>query len=116
MCHNLRGIRTTAMVSLFYKRQDLENFWGERTQIASHRYQRAKQASYTAYHLFTDEPASDGYLAFRRALRDADAARAEYRRVLTMFVELLLEGKLPDEARNAALPVPAEPPRTWWSP
>jgi hypothetical protein len=108
--HSVLG--ATTMENLFQKRQELHNLWAERTRIAFSRYERAKQTSYAAYHLCIDAPSADRNLALRRALGDENAARAEFTRTLTIFRELLLEGKVPDEADPAASPPSYQPPRT----
>jgi hypothetical protein len=83
--------------NLYQKREELLEAWGERTRIAAHEYQRVKAAADLAYQLCTDAPPPDGNFAYRQALQAETAALAEYRRTLTIFTDLLLHGKTPDQ-------------------
>lgn len=42
-------------------------------------------------------PAPDGHFAYQQALRSEMNALAEFRRVLQVFRDLTMEGKIPDE-------------------
>ena len=80
-------------------RRALEDLWKERLGIARTRYQLAiRQSS-----LLVDEqksgltPEPDGSFAYRQALEKERTALAEYRRVLEIFADLTMHGKLPEE-------------------
>lgn len=62
------------------------------------RYEIAKLAAGNASveNLQCDIPKPDGQFAFRKALREETAALQEYRRVLQVFNDLVLNGKVPD--------------------
>jgi len=80
-------------------RRPLEDLWEERLGIARTRYQLATRQS----RLLLDEqksgltPEPDGPLAYRQALEKEKTALAEYRRVLEIFADLTMRGKLPEE-------------------
>ncbi len=48
-----------------------------------------------------DMPAADGDFAYRRALQAENVALAEYKRILRVFADLVVEGKTPDESASA---------------
>ena len=80
-------------------RRALEDLWKERLGIARTRYQLATKES----GLLLDEqksglvPEPDGSFAYRQALEKEKSALAEYRRVLEIFADLTMHGKLPEE-------------------
>jgi hypothetical protein len=45
-----------------------------------------------------DSPSPDGGVAYRQAVRAEAAALAEYARILRLFADLVLAGKIPDES------------------
>ena len=80
-------------------RRALEDTWKERLRIVRTRYQLAIKES----RLLLDEqmsglvPEPDGSFAYRQALEKENRALAEYRRVLEIFADLTMHGKLPEE-------------------
>ena len=80
-------------------RPALEDLWKERLRIVRTRYQLAVKES----RLLLDEqmsgltPEPDGSFAYRQALEKERTALAEYRRVLEIFADLTVHGKLPEE-------------------
>jgi hypothetical protein len=48
--------------------------------------------------ILVENPTDDGNFALRKALRAENFALAEYHRVLTIFTDLVLRGKIPDAA------------------
>jgi hypothetical protein len=78
-------------------REELENLWRTRLDKAADRYNTAKKT----YRLVADEdrqgltPSPDGRYAIRQARQEEAAARAEYIRVLRIFTDLILHGKIP---------------------
>ena len=80
-------------------RQALENLWRERVKSARLRLEFAR--NYVA-ELQQDLragaiPSPDGAFAYQQALRAETAALAEFRRVLQVFTDLTIDGKIPDE-------------------
>ena len=78
-------------------RQQLENLWHERLHAAKLRLDFARQyrCEVQADRKGGDIPSSDGHYAFQRALRAENLALDEYRRVLCIFSDLVLRGKMP---------------------
>jgi len=91
--------------SLLQKREDMENdfhapqtlvdLWRVQTQIAYDLYQLAKEAVHEADEERAAAPQPGGFV-LNRALRIERAALAEYKRVLRIFTDLLIDGKLRD--------------------
>jgi len=81
-------------------RQILEDRWRRQVQFAYSRYQTAKEAVNEAREIRADAPSPDGVFALSHALRIEAAALAEYKRVLQMFTDLLIDGKIPREERT----------------
>jgi len=89
----------------FRMRQSLEDVWRERAQVALTRYRAARTttAELRAQHAEWLTPTPDGSFAVTRALRVENAALSEYRRVLVIFNDLVIHGKMPpDESGTAA--------------
>jgi hypothetical protein len=82
------------------ERQALENLWGQRLHDAQLQYQIAKTecAKAIAEYVEGPKPSPDALLAASEANRIERAALAEYRRVLMIFNDLVLDGKLPEES------------------
>jgi hypothetical protein len=78
-------------------RQALENLWRGRLQIADSEYRAAREAVVEARELHSQIPSPDGNLALSQALLGEKLALAEYRRVLTIFTDLLVDGTIPAE-------------------
>jgi hypothetical protein len=85
------------MEQVSQKRRELEDLWSKRTTAAFIRYQEAKQAVRAACEIRADAPAPDSNCALQQALRAENAALDEYIRVLTIFTDLFVLGKIPDE-------------------
>lgn len=79
-------------------RQELEDIWSERVNVARRLYKIAKlEASQAAVRIRNgDLPLADGHFAFRKALRQEADALIEYQRVLKIFNALVLDGTRPD--------------------
>jgi len=79
-------------------KRELEDVWRERLSEALRRYRIAKLEAGTA--LFQtrqgEMPPPDGNFAFRKALEAENRAFAEYKRLLFIFKDLVLGGKIPD--------------------
>ena len=75
----------------------LEETWRDRLEQASHCYRSAQleAAKASGEARSGDIPHPDGQFAASRALQVASTALAEYRRVLNIFNELVLNGKIP---------------------
>jgi len=78
-------------------RQALESFWKQRVEDAYIRYQEATAALRIAREIQSQAPRPDGSFAFGQALRAENRALAEYKRVLTIFNELVIYGQIPPE-------------------
>ena len=88
-------------------RQELEARWRQRLDVARLRLQFA--------HTYVKEvqrdlqqgsvPSADGNVALERAQRSENVAVVEYNRVLGIFTDLVVAGKIPDKkpARGGAL-------------
>jgi len=79
-------------------REELENVWRERLNEALRQYRIAKLDASTALIQYRqgEMPTPDGNFAFRKAAEAENRAFAEYTRLLSIFNDLVLEGKLPD--------------------
>jgi len=78
-------------------RQDLEDLWRERTNIALSRYRLAKLECAKAIAEQSHSAPPDGSFEYRKTLRAENIALAEYRRVLEIFTDLTVSGKRPPE-------------------
>jgi hypothetical protein len=78
-------------------RQALENLWRGRLEIADSDYRTARVAVVEARELQSQIPSPDGNLALSKALLVEKLTLAEYRRVLTIFTNLLVDGTIPAE-------------------
>jgi len=78
-------------------RQALEAKWRERLENARHRYEAAKATVQRFRELQAKSHSVDVSLALEYALRVEDAALAEFKRVLTIFNDLVNYGKIPQE-------------------
>lgn len=80
-------------------RQQLENFWREKLQQSRTRFEagkeHAKQAITERNEALT--PSSDGAFAVSQSSQAESRALAEYRRVLLLFTDLVVHGKMPPE-------------------
>jgi hypothetical protein len=79
------------------EREVLENLWRERTLAAQQRLKIAKLDCGKAFEDQHHIARPDGSLAYRLALREENAALADYHRVLNVFMDLLLKGTMPPE-------------------
>ena len=79
-------------------RLELEDVWRERLNDALRRYRIAKlEASTALIRERNEEIASpDGQFAFRKAQRAENMALAEYKHILTIFHNLVIDGKIPN--------------------
>jgi hypothetical protein len=75
--------------------QAAEDHWRNETQIAAERYWVAVVATRKAQQISSNAPNADGGFAYTQAFKNKNAALAEYRRVLEIFSNLALHGKLP---------------------
>ena len=82
-------------------RQTLEDRWRREVHFTYSRYQAAKEAVHKARELRVDAPSPDGVFALNQALRIESAALTEYKRVLQVFTDLLIDGKIPPEKGQA---------------
>ena len=73
----------------------LEDVWRERAQFALEGYLAARDECRSAIERQSDAAPPDGAPAYRQALRNESAALAEYRRMLRIFNELTIDGKMP---------------------
>jgi hypothetical protein len=73
----------------------LEGIWRERTKGAHSRYRIAKAECAKAVSMQSDVEPADGTFGYRKALALENVALAEYKRVLTIFTELTVHGKMP---------------------
>jgi len=78
-------------------RRQLEDLWRERLHEALHRYREATRRLQAAVNDASDMPRPDGCFGVNQAQRNASMALAEYRRVLTIFNDLILDHKIPPE-------------------
>ena len=78
-------------------RRALEDLWKARTRIAYGRFNAAREAARAAKEFRIDTPDPDGTFTLHRARQAENAALDEYRRVLTIFSDLVAYGKIPDE-------------------
>ncbi|HTS67214.1 MAG TPA: hypothetical protein VMH28_34555 [Candidatus Acidoferrales bacterium] len=84
-------------------RRELEEFWRRRVQEAYHRYKDAAETVRRCQLKYAGQiPYEDGNFAMRQAQQHELTALKEYRRVLTIFGDLLTQGQIP----------PAEPPQS----
>ena len=87
-------------------REGVEALWRKRLNTAKLRLEFAR--NYVAelqQELQTGSlPSPDGSFAYQQALRAENNALAEFRRVLQIFTDLTVDGKIPDEKqyRNAS--------------
>ena len=86
------------MIPPFLSRQDLENLWRLRLNDAKIRldfartYVKEVQADLQSGTV----PEPDGSFGFQKALRAENFALADYGRVLGIFTDLVVRGKVPD--------------------
>jgi hypothetical protein len=91
--------RSSEMSNVVLSRRELEDVWRERLSEALQRYQVAKLDTSTALFLSRqDIPQPDGQFAFRKAQRAEAMALAEYKRVMKIFNDLVIDGKVPPDA------------------
>src|SRR4051812_4608452 len=94
-CHGDRGEVNLIVSGPPLSRRDLEDLWRERMQIARIRYRIARDACSDAMARQPDAAPPDGSFGYTQALRAANAALAEYRRLLIIFNDLVINGKMP---------------------
>ena len=78
-------------------REALETAWTERLEAARARYLIAKAECERVTSEYMDAAAVDGQFAKRKALEIERAAMHEYRRVLRIFTDLVVNGMKPPE-------------------
>jgi hypothetical protein len=83
-------------------RRELEDLWRGRVQAALRRYQLARADAAAARTAFKqgDTPSPDGSMAVHQRHQIENAALADYDRVLSVFNDLVLRGKLPPDSEN----------------
>jgi len=79
------------------QREALEDLWRERTETAQKHYRIAKAECAKAISMQSDVEPPDGTFGYRKALRLENAALAEYSRVLRIFIDLTVDGRMPPE-------------------
>ena len=77
------------------QREALEDLWRERTENAQRHYRIAKAECAKAISEQSGAAPPDGAFGYRKALRIENTALAEYKRVLTIFCDLTVNGKMP---------------------
>src|SRR5262249_42368814 len=78
-------------------RQALGAVWRERLVNARTRYEAAKATLQGASELHSQMPSPDGHFALDHALQAEHRALAEFKRVLTVFSDLVIHGTIPAE-------------------
>ncbi|HKE24664.1 MAG TPA: hypothetical protein VKB88_20020 [Bryobacteraceae bacterium] len=80
-------------------RRLLEDLWRTKMQAAHERYREAAVQSQSVMRKQQEGLliGADGFHAAQKALREESAALSEYRRVLNIFTELLVGGRLPTQ-------------------
>jgi len=78
-------------------RRALGVIWRERLENARVRYEAAKAAVQDARELQSQISSPDGSFTLDHALRAEHHALAEFKRVLAVFNDLVVNGKIPDE-------------------
>ncbi len=78
-------------------RQEVEDDWRKRLESARLRLACVRQHVKYIQRVVRDIPSPDGKLAYRQALQAENEALAEYRRILQVFTDLVVEGRMPDE-------------------
>ena len=79
------------------RRQALVDAWRERVQLAARRYETAMSQTQTIEAEHADGMASpEGSFAYRQTLQSGRLALAEYQRVLRIFTDLVVRGKIPE--------------------
>ncbi|MBZ5622870.1 MAG: hypothetical protein LAQ69_29665 [Acidobacteriia bacterium] len=79
--------------------QDVEELWRDRLSEAKARYEIAVARFRTAAEDVRTRhtPGPDGSFSVHLAIAEESSARKEYMRVLRVFTDLLLNGRIPDE-------------------
>jgi hypothetical protein len=78
-------------------RQDVELYWRERVRAARIKYDLVIAESRKVLEEQTDLASPDATAALRRVRQQESLARDEYMRVLKIFTELTVDGKMPEE-------------------
>lgn len=80
-------------------RKALEELWRQRVNTARLRLEFARNYVAEVQQEVRQEglPSADGAFAYRQAIRSEINALSEFRRVLKIFTELTVDGKIPDE-------------------
>jgi len=78
-------------------RQALGAIWRERPENARARHEAAKAALQAARECQSQLTSPDDSFAVDHALRAEQHASAEFKRVLTIFNDLVVHGKIPEE-------------------
>ena len=83
-------------------RQEVEEFWRRRLAEEKARYEVAVTRFQTASEDFRTQHATppDGGFGVHLAITAESSARREYMRVLRLYTDLLLHGKIPDETER----------------
>jgi hypothetical protein len=83
----------------FLFRQEVEEYWRDRLKSARQKYELAVAQQHKALEQQKrwPLPAPDGSGAVRSALIQESAARNEYMRILKIFTDLTIYGKVPEE-------------------
>ena len=86
------------------ERQDVQELWRGRLADAKATYETAVSRFRTAAEDFRADqtPGSDGRVSVHLAISEESSARKEYMRVLRVFTDLLLNGKIPEEVERRA--------------
>ena len=83
-------------------KQELQDIWRERVRATRLNYEAASNAfNATWSEHFEERLSSDPTLALQRTRKAESEALAEYMRVLQVYVDLVLHGKIPDEPNES---------------
>jgi hypothetical protein len=80
-------------------RQQLEDLWREKVKASLARYWNARAECQNAVQEQKDQltPSPDGAFAVSLALKKESEALAQYKRVMRIFTDLVVHGKIPKE-------------------
>lgn len=81
-----------------FPKHEQEDLWRGKLRLARERYEEAAKAFRTTWaEHFEPRPTTDSTFAIQHARKLESQALAEYMRVLKIFTDLLLHGKIPQE-------------------
>ncbi|HTX36831.1 MAG TPA: hypothetical protein VME43_17500 [Bryobacteraceae bacterium] len=81
-----------------FPKHELEDAWREKLRLARERYEEAAKAFRASWEEHSEgRPTTDSTFAIQHARKLESHALAEYMRVLKIFADLLLHGRVPEE-------------------